>query len=117
MSKLIKKIFLLVVLVSGWIFNHGWASDESALIIDVRTAQEWDAGHLAAATHLQLENVAAGIQDLAKDRDQIIYLYCRSGNRSGQALQILERQGYSNVINAGGIADASKLLNQQIVSD
>jgi len=49
------------------------------------------------------------------NKDQKVYLYCRSGNRSGQAKDILEALGYSNVVNAGGVAQASADLQVDIV--
>lgn len=85
------------------------------MIIDVRTTEEWNSGHLASAQHLELQLVAGGIEQLAPDKDQQLYLYCRSGNRSGQAKTLVEAMGYTNVINAGGVADASALLNELVV--
>jgi len=85
------------------------------MIIDVRTIEEWNAGHLASARRLQLELVASNITELATDKDQPIYLYCRSGSRSGQAKIILEALGYSQVTNAGGLGDASELLTEEVV--
>lgn len=58
----------------------------------------------------QLKHVAEDIHKIIVDKHPIIYLYCRSGNRFGQALKILERQSSSHVVNAGGIADTSELL-------
>jgi phage shock protein E len=49
------------------------------------------------------------------NKDEKIYLYCRSGNRSGKATKILEDAGYINVINAGSIQEASKLLGINII--
>lgn len=111
------KFLSIFVIIFSLLIGYSWANGESPLIIDVRSADEWQAGHLESATHLQLDNVAEGIERLVEDKHQAIYLYCRSGNRSGKALKILEGLGYSNVINAGGIADASGLFNQQIITD
>ena len=85
------------------------------MIIDVRTIEEWNAGHLSSAQHLQLELVASNIDNLVANKDQPIYLYCRSGNRSGRAKTILEALGYSQVTNAGGLGEASELLTEQII--
>ena len=46
-----------------------------------------------------------------------ISLYCRSGNRSGKAVKILQQQGYTNVVNAGGLDQARLLLERNIVSN
>lgn len=91
------------------------AEVNNPMIIDVRTTEEWNAGHLASAQHVELQTIAANIEQLVPDKDQQLYLYCRSGNRSGQAKAIIEQMGYSNVINAGGVNDASLLLNKAIV--
>ena len=85
------------------------------MIIDVRTLEEWNSGHLASAQHLELQLVADSIEQLAPDKDQQLSLYCRSGNRSGQAKTLIEAMGYTNVTNAGSVGDASALLNEVIV--
>ncbi len=85
------------------------------MIIDVRTIEEWNSGHLASAQHLELQLVAGGSEQLVPDKSQQLYLYCRSGNRSGQAKTLVEAMGYTNVVNAGGVADAGALLNEAIV--
>jgi phage shock protein E len=83
------------------------ASEESKpLVIDVRTQAEWDEGHLAIATHIPLDQIADRIGEVAPDKDQQIYLHCRSGGRSGQAKTKLEGLGYTSVENVGGLDDA-----------
>jgi len=91
------------------------ATGDESVIIDVRTLDEWNAGHLATAQHLQLDLVAESIETLVADKDQQVYLYCRSGNRSGQAKIIMDGLGYTNVINAGGLGNASELLAIEVV--
>lgn len=110
MSQQLKFLLLSAALLCGWA-----RADTDPLIIDVRTASEWSAGHLESAQHLELGLVAEHIGRLAEDRDQPIVLYCRSGNRSGQAKAILEGLGYTNVVNAGGLEDASRKLGQEII--
>ena len=85
------------------------------MIIDVRTLEEWNAGHLATAQHLPLDQVTVSINTLVVDKNQQVYLYCRSGNRSGQAKIIMDSMGYTNVTNAGGLGNASELLAIEIV--
>jgi phage shock protein E len=110
----ISYIFAIVVVLY---VGASWASDEGTMIIDVRSDREWQAGHLATAVHLPLNNIAQDIDGLVDNKHQKIYLYCRSGNRSGKAEKILQSLGYSHVINAGGIAEASDFLDQPIVAD
>jgi|GEM_PF-2042575 len=82
------------------------SEDSTPLVIDVRTQAEWDEGHLEIARHIPLDQITERIGDVAPDKDQKIYLHCRSGGRSGQALTQLEGLGYTNVENAGGLEDA-----------
>ncbi len=72
------------------------------LYVDVREDSEWDAGHVAGAIHVKLGGILAGnVSTIPKD--QPVALYCHSGRRAGEALQALQKLGYSNVVNAGGI--------------
>ncbi len=82
------------------------SGESTPLVIDVRTQAEWDEGHLEIARHIPLDQITERIGDVAPDKDQKIYLHCRSGGRSGQALTQLEGLGYTNVENAGGLEDA-----------
>ena len=85
----------------------------SVTVVDVRTQDEWNTGHLEGALHIEWQDILQLSLDINKD--QKIYLYCRSGNRSGKATKILEDAGYINVINAGSIQEASKLLGINII--
>ena len=109
------KALLTTLLILTALASNAWAQRGNTVIIDVRTIEEWNAGHLATAQHLQLELVAESIETLATDKDQLVYLYCRSGNRSGQAKIIMDQLGYTNVVNAGGVEDASQLLALDII--
>ncbi|MDA8998476.1 rhodanese-like domain-containing protein [Gammaproteobacteria bacterium] len=83
------------------------------IVIDVRTPDEWSAGHLEGTKNIEWQDIL-NIKN-SVNKDEQIYLYCRSGNRSGRATQILMDAGYSNVINAGSLEQASNLLNLKIV--
>ena len=84
---------------------------DSALIIDVRTPAEWETGHLPGAKHIEWQVIDKKITDLTENKNATIYVYCRSGNRSGKAKKILDQLGYTNVINAGGIREAEAFIN------
>ena len=84
---------------------------DSALIIDVRTPAEWETGHLAHAKHIEWQVIDEKITDLTKDKNATIYVYCRSGNRSGKAKEILDQLGYSSVFNAGGVTEAQAFID------
>ena len=79
---------------------------QPSLIIDVRSQEEWDEGHLQAAVLIPLAELGDRIGDVAKAKDQKIYLHCRSGGRAGRGKQQLEELGYTNVENVGGLDDA-----------
>ncbi len=73
-----------------------------AVLIDVRSAEEFAAGSLPGATRIGHEEIAEQITTLAPDKDTPIVLYCRSGRRSSIAQDALQALGYRNVSNAGG---------------
>lgn len=76
--------------------------EEGAVLLDVRTQEEWDEGHAAPATHLPLAKIEAGtLPDAPKDAQ--ILIYCRSGNRAGIAADLLRKAGYTDVTNIGGL--------------
>ena len=97
------------------IFHGSGAEHDNALIIDIRRLKEWNDGHLASAQHIPLQNIAKQSTTLLPDKGQKIYIYCRSGVRSGKARNILRQLGYSDVINAGGLNAAGKLLSDEII--
>ncbi len=82
-------------------------------VVDVRTEAEWDTGHLEGALHIEWQDILKISSDIQKEEE--IFLYCRSGNRSGKATKILVDAGYINAKNAGGIEDASELLDIKII--
>ena len=80
----------------------------SGLLIDVRTKEEFKEKHIKSAVNLDVNDLNKG--ELPKaDKDKEIYLYCKSGNRARQAKIILEKAGYKNVKNLGGLDDVIKL--------
>ena len=69
--------------------------------IDVRTKEEYDSGHLPGAVHIPYEQITDKISQVTQDKNAVIQLYCRSGRRSGIALESLTAAGFSKVSNAG----------------
>ena len=84
----------------------------SLTVIDVGTLDEWNSGHLVSAINIEWQDITIIESNIPKNEE--IYLYCRSGNRSGKATKILLDAGYTNVINAGSIEEASSLLDINI---
>lgn len=87
----------------------------SLTIIDVRTEAEWKSGYLDGAIHIEWQDILQLSSKISKDEE--IYLYCKSGNRSGKATKILTDAGYINAKNAGTIKQAGKLLNKEIINN
>jgi len=83
------------------------------LWIDVRTAAEFTAGHVDEAVNIPYDEIAEGIGALDVGENAVIYVYCRSGRRSGIAKDTLEGLGYSQVFNIGGLEDALKKAGQE----
>ena len=81
------------------------ARDDGHIIIDVRRQDEYDAGHIPGAILIPNESIGCDSPEALPDYDQIILVYCRSGNRSKQAAQKLAEIGYRNVYEFGGIID------------
>jgi phage shock protein E len=81
-----------------------WAGE--AFWIDVRSAEEYATEHVSPAVNIPHTEIAARIAEVTTDKDALIYLYCRSGRRSGLAKDALEQAGYTSVINLGGLKDA-----------
>ena len=79
------------------------AVDEPTLIIDVRTAEEFAAGHFPGAINIPHEDIIQGIKESNVGKNQTVLLYCRSGNRSGQAEARLQSAGFSGAKNVGGL--------------
>ena len=73
------------------------------IILDVRTAQEYSEKHIPGAINIANESI--GTEDISElpDKDQLILVYCRSGNRSKQASEKLVKLGYTNIVEIGGI--------------
>lgn len=77
--------------------------------IDVRTVDEYSANHIEGDENIPLATIDAEALAAKYGKDAEINLYCRSGNRAGQAKDILEAAGFTHVNNMGGIDDVSKL--------
>ncbi len=84
--------------------------DSPVLLLDVRTAEEYAAGHIPGAVLAPYDALAATFTEADKNRP--IVLYCRSGNRSGIAMRTLRSMGYANLSDFGGIPNWKGGLEQ-----
>jgi len=76
-----------------------------AILLDVRTQEEYDTQHIDGATLLTDSDIAERAADVLPDKDAVILVYCRSGRRSAASSQQLAELGYTNVYDFGGIID------------
>lgn len=81
------------------------ASAEPVIYVDVRTPEEYASGHVAGSILIPHDQMEARWQELAQHKDKPVVLYCRSGRRSGLALEVLKEKGFTNVKNGGGFDD------------
>ncbi len=79
------------------------ARDDGHVVVDVRRQDEYDAGHIPGAILIPNESIGCDSPEALPDYDQIILIYCRSGNRSKQAAQKLAGMGYTHIYEFGGI--------------
>lgn len=75
------------------------------VILDVRTQEEYDQGHIPGAINIANEFIGTDEIPELPNKDRLIMVYCRSGNRSKQAAQKLVDLGYTNIVEFGGILD------------
>ena len=73
------------------------------LFVDVRTTEEFAAGHFPGAINIPHEEIVRGIREHNVHKNQTVLLYCRSGNRSGLAESSLQSAGFSRAKNVGGL--------------
>ncbi len=80
-------------------------SDKELVVVDVRTDEEYNSGHIVGAINIPVEQITAGDFGSLTDKNQTILIYCRSGNRSKVASGFLAENGYKNIYEFGGIKD------------
>ena len=81
------------------------ARETDYIILDVRTQEEFAAGHIPNAICIPNETIGSDMIPALPDKGQLILVYCRSGNRSKQAASKLAKIGYTNIVEFGGILD------------
>ena len=91
------------------------AIEHEALIVDVRTPEEFANGHYPGAINIPHETILEGLNQLSVTADTSVILYCRSGNRSGQAEQVLQEKGFTEARNAGGLETLLSATGEQAV--
>lgn len=104
-------VMLIVLLISPALAGGGnretakqaWPLiEQGALLIDVRTSEEFEQGHIDGALNIPWQETGKLISAIGTDKQRPVVVYCRSGNRSGKAKAVLEAQGYTHIFNATG---------------
>ena len=106
---IIKKILVVFIAVLALgSCAHQTADKDAAVWIDVRSAAEYQSGHLENASNIPHTEIAQRISEVVTDKNRKIYLYCGSGGRAELARKALADLGYTHVTNAGGYRDLVK---------
>ena len=80
-------------------------TEEGYIILDARTQEEYDEGHIPGAIVISHEEITEKAEEMLTDKNQLILVYCRSGRRSKIAAEALVELGYTNIKEFGGIID------------
>ncbi len=81
------------------------AQDPRPLVVDVRTQEEYNEGHIPGAILVPIDEIRNGNFEKLEDKNQVLLIYCRTGRRAEDAAEILAEEGYSKVYEFGGIVD------------
>ena len=81
-----------------------------ALVIDVRSMEEYRGGHLPGTINIPLDEIGDRLPQQVKDKSKVLLLHCLSGTRSGEAMSRLQSLGYSNVYNLGSYSRARQII-------
>ena len=109
-------IYAFLVIFTVWLINpvlagsgdpeaakQAWPMiEQGALVIDVRTREEFAQGHIDGALNIPWQETDKLMSAIGTDKTRPVVVYCRSGNRSGKAKVVLETKGYTNIFNATG---------------
>jgi phage shock protein E len=86
-------------------------------VIDVRTPEEFAEGYVKGAVNIDVSNPNFESQIAELDKDAAYSIYCRSGNRSAAAVEIMRNAGFTNVVDLGAVEEAAQALSLPVVTD
>jgi phage shock protein E len=117
--RMIRAMTWATVMILGTIGAASFAAERdsaaAAVVIDVRTQAEWNEGHLEGAVLIPYDRIGSDITTVVADKKTTIFLYCRTGRRTGIAFDVLTKAGYEDLVNLGTVENASKTLNRAVV--
>jgi len=110
-------VYAILVIVTIWLVapvlagggdteaaRKAWPMIQSgALLVDVRSEKEFSAGHLDGAINIEWDKTDDLIAAIGTDKQRQVVFYCRTGNRVGKSMKVLETRGYTNIFNATGL--------------
>jgi phage shock protein E len=110
-------MYVLLVIVAAWSISQTLAGggdreaakqawpmiENGALLVDVRSQEEFEAEHLEGAVNIPWDNTDALMAAIGTDKQRAVVFYCRSGNRAGKSIDKLGEEGYTNIFNATGL--------------
>ena len=85
---------------------------DNAVLLDVRQADEFNAGHIEGAVLVPHDTIAEKIGAVVPDKNIPVYVYCRSGRRSAIAVEAMRKLGYTNLTDLGGMEEAKRHLEK-----
>ena len=88
---------------------------DNAVLLDVRQADEFNAGHIEGAVLVPHDTIAEKIGAVVLDKNTPVYVYCRSGRRSAIAVEAMKKLGYTDLTDLGGMDEAEKRLLRLII--
>ena len=121
MKKLLTALLMIVGITTGVSACAPTAEpvglEEGTIVIDVRTPEEFATGHLDGALNIDVQSpdFMAHVSQLDPDADY--FIYCRSGNRSGQAVAQMSTLGFTSMINGGSVEEASNYSGIPVVTN
>ena len=98
--------------IMGKVNNRPAEIPENAVWVDCRAFDEYQCDHLGEALNIPHSEMPDRHTELGVDKDHPVYLYCAGGKRAEMAKQCLEAQGYTQVVNVGGLKDAKKCCGE-----
>lgn len=112
-----KFVYALLVVFTIWLINpvmagggdpvkarQAWPMIQSgALLVDVRSEKEFVQGHLDGAVNIEWDQTDALVAAIGNNKQRQVVFYCRTGNRVGKSIALLETMGYTNIFNATGL--------------
>lgn len=84
-----------------------------AMLIDVRSANEFESGHILQAYNMPLDRIDVLVPSAVRDKSKVLLLHCSTGTRSGMAKKKLDAMGYKNVFNLGSYERAGKIVMEK----